>query len=280
MNFLLLISRIYRSLVKIISSGGAPPPLEIDRITNRLIKNGGIKVKRIIIPTEGFDRYVAQIFAQQVLQKPDSTLCFATGDTTENIFKELVRIKNELGIDFSQIKAVNLDEYVGVQKESPTSCYYRICRDLYTPLGISKFYVPIASADEAEGECVRFEKVINDFGGIDMMLLSVGTNGHIAFNEPGTPWALGIHIAEISASTVVAKSTLFGGAENVPKYGVTMGVSTVMQAQKIIMVAKGAHKKEIMKAILDGQVTPDVPGSVMQLHPNVITILDDFAGDV
>lgn len=236
-------------------------------------------MKRIIIPTEGFDRYVAQIFTQQVLQKPDSTLCFATGDTTENIFKELVRIKKELDIDFSQIKAVNLDEYVGVQKESPTSCYYRICRDLYTPLGISKFYVPIASADEAEEECIRFKKVIDDFGGIDLMLLSVGTNGHIAFNEPGTPWALGIHIAEISASTVAAKSNLFGGAENVPKHGVTMGVSTVMQAREIVMVAKGSHKKQIMKAILDGPVTPDVPGSVMQLHPKVTAILDNSASN-
>lgn len=234
-------------------------------------------MERIVVPVKDFDRYIAKIFAGQVLKKPDTCFCFATGGTTEPIFRELVNIKQALDIDFSQAKAVNVDEYAGVRKEDPESCYYRIYQDLYGPVGMGSFYVPVAPLEEAEEECARFGKVIESYGGIDLMLLSVGTNGHIAFNEPGTPWGRGIHVAELAESTFEAKKDLFGGKDKVPRYGITMGVSTLMRARRIIFIASGAHKKEIMKAVLDGPVTEQVPGSVLQLHPDVTVILDEAA---
>ena len=234
-------------------------------------------MKCIIVQQNDFDKYVAKIFARQLLIKPDSTFCFATGTTTEKIFEELVKLKQELDLDFTNAKAVNLDEYCGVSKEDIAGCYYRICRDLYIPLGLKEenFYVPIAPFEEREEECERFKQVLDSFGGIDLMLLSVGTNGHIAFNEPTTPWGLDVFVTELSKSTLEAKSELFGGIENVPKYGITMGVARIMQARQIVFVAKGSHKADIIHKIFRGPVTESIPGSVLQLHPNVLMVVDE-----
>jgi glucosamine-6-phosphate deaminase len=236
-------------------------------------------MEHTIVSADQFDRYVAQIFARQVLCKKDSTLCLATGDTTKNIFAELVRLKEELQIDFSQVRAINMDEYARVAREDPASCYYRIFHSLYKPLGIAenRFYVPLARLEDAEAECAHFAKVLNDFGGIDLMLLSIGQNGHIAFNEPGTLFNTDIHIASLSESTFKAKAELFGGADKVPRYGLTMGIRTVMHARRIALAAKGAHKRGIMKSVMEGPVTEAIPASVLQLHPNIITVLDEEA---
>jgi glucosamine-6-phosphate deaminase len=232
-----------------------------------------------VVSTGRFDRYIAQIFAGQVLRKPDSVFCFATGNTTKDIFGELIRLKEELDLDFSQARAVNLDEYVGVKKEDPASCYYRIQHSLYKPLGIGEdhFYVPLTDIENAEAECRRFAQVLEQWGGIDLMLLSIGQNGHIAFNEPGTPFGSDIHAADLSPSTFEAKAQLFGGAEKVPRRGLTMGIKTVMHARRILLAAKGAFKRDIIHAALDEPVTETVPASVLQLHPNLITILDEAA---
>jgi glucosamine-6-phosphate deaminase len=237
-------------------------------------------MERIVIPADQFDRYIAQIFVRQALLKRDSTFCFATGDTTKGIFTEIVRLKEELQIDFSRIRAVNMDEYVGVAKEDPAGCYYRIFNSLYKPLGITedRFYVPDASEKDTEAECRRFVKTLKAYGGIDLMLLSIGQNGHIAFNEPGTPFDSDIHVAALSASTCEAKAELFGGEDKVPRFGVTMGIKTVMLSRCILLAAKGAHKRNIMRTVLENPVTEAVPASVLQLHPNVITVLDEMAG--
>jgi glucosamine-6-phosphate deaminase len=236
-------------------------------------------MERLVVSAVRFDRYIAHIFIRQVLRKPDSVFCFATGDTTKGIFVELVRLKEELGIDFSRARAVNLDEYVGVKKEDPASCYYRIFHSLYEPLGIAedRFYVPLAAAEDTGAESRRFAKLLEDWGGIDLMLLSIGQNGHVAFNEPGTPFGLDIHVAALLPSTFEAKARLFGGAEKVPRHGLTMGIKTVMHARRILLAAKGAHKRDIIHIALDGPVTEAVPASILQLHPDLILILDETA---
>ena len=236
-------------------------------------------MRRIVVKKTDFDRAAAQYIVRRVMDKPDTTICFATGDTTRQIFDEIVRLKKELQIDFSKIRAVNMDEYVGVHPENPASCHYRIRESLYEPLGLSKeqYYVPVASDGDGERVCREFREILQRFGGIDLMLLSIGQNGHIAFNEPGTPFGWGIHVAGITDSTKEAKKELFGGKEKVPENGVSMGVSDVMQAREILFVAKGMHKTEIVEQALYGEVTETVPASVLQLHPNVVALLDEEA---
>lgn len=144
-------------------------------------------MQKTIVPCAAFDRAAAQKVLRQVLQKPDSTLCLATGDTTAGIFTRMVELKQALDLDCARVKCINMDEYVGVRREEPASCYFRIVRDLYAPLGLreDQFYVPVAPTSQAQQERERFARKLRGFGGIDFMLLSVGGNGHIAFNEPG-----------------------------------------------------------------------------------------------
>ncbi len=236
-------------------------------------------MKTSVVKGSDFDRAGAQYIVRRVLEKPDAVLCFATGDTTRLIFDEIIRLKKELDVDFSHIHAVNLDEYVGVDPESPASCHWRIRDSLYGPLGLSKeqYHVPCSPDGDGEGACETFRKVLARLGGIDLLLLSIGQNGHIAFNEPGTPFGLGIHVAPITESTREAKKDLFGGKENVPPAGVSMGVSDVMRAREILFVAKGAHKADIVAKALHGPVTEEVPASVLQLHPNTTALFDEAA---
>lgn len=236
-------------------------------------------MKTQIVPNQDFDRAAARYIVKRVLEKPDATICFATGDTTRKIFDEIIRLKEELQVDFSRIHAVNLDEYVGVDPLDPASCCYRIRESLYDPLGLTEaqFHVPVSPDGDGEKAIRIFEEKLRDFGGMDLLLLSVGGNGHIAFNEPGTPFGLGIHIAPITESTKNAKAELFGGFDKVPDAGVSMGVSDVMQAREILFVAKGSHKAAIVDKAINGPVTEAVPASVLQLHPNVVALLDEDA---
>jgi len=247
-------------------------------IFHNLAKEGAyMNIK--ITSNDNFYSYVAKQMAQQVLRKPDSVLCVATGTTTKPIFDELVKLKNEFNIDFSKAFAFNVDEYVGVCKEDPASCHWRIRDELYAPVGLEdRYYVPSAAEDDMEAGLKDFREVLDRLQGIDLMLLNVGGNGHIAFNEPGTPFESDLYIANISQNTIKAKAEMFGGEEKVPRYGITMGIRSIMQARKILFVACGAHKADIMKTSLYGPVTPDVPASVLQLHPFVDVVVDKSAG--
>ena len=206
-------------------------------------------MQKTIVPCAAFDRAAAQKVLRQVLQKPDSTLCLATGDTTAGIFTRMVELKQALDLDCARVKCINMDEYVGVRREEPASCYFRIVRDLYAPLGLreDQFYVPVAPTSQAQQERERFARKLRGFGGIDFMLLSVGGNGHIAFNEPGADFGAHIHVANLTQSTLQAKAELFGGADKVPAQGLTLGIADVMAARHILLVANGVHKAEIIR---------------------------------
>ena len=236
-------------------------------------------MQKTIVPCAAFDRAAAQKVLRQVLQKPDSTLCLATGDTTAGIFTRMVELKQALDLDCARVKCINMDEYVGVRREEPASCYFRIVRDLYAPLGLreDQFYVPVAPPSQAQQERERFARKLRGFGGIDFMLLSVGGNGHIAFNEPGADFGAHIHVANLTQSTLQAKAELFGGADKVPAQGLTLGIADVMAARHILLVANGVHKAEIIRRALEGPITPEVPASVLQLHPNLDILLDEAA---
>jgi len=232
-----------------------------------------------VVPDDKFNICIAQKLARQIINKPGSAVCVATGTTTDLIWPELVRLKQELDIDFSDAFFFNLDEYAGVSPDDPGSCYYRIKRDLYAPLGLEEeqFYVPGTPANDMDEGLFQFQKVLDRICGIDLMLLTVGSNGHIAFNEPGTPFESVLYPAKISQSTVEAKKGMFGGADKVPQYGITMGIRSIMQAKRILFAAKGVHKAEIIKKSINGPVTTDIPASVLQLHPFLEVVLDKSA---
>lgn len=236
-------------------------------------------MKTVIAKAADFDKLASQHIVQTVLKNPEATVCFATGDTTRKIFDEIIRLKNELNVDFSRMHAVNLDEYVGVSPKDPASCQWRVRDHLYGPLGLreDQFFVPEAEDFDTDRACSEFAQVLEKFGGVDLLLLSVGQNGHIAFNEPGTPFGLGIHVAPISQSTKQAKKDLFGGEDKVPANGISVGISDVMKMRQILFVAKGSHKAAIVKKAMYGPVCEDVPASVLQLHPDTIALLDEAA---
>lgn len=234
---------------------------------------------KTVVTRAAFDSVAAQKVMRQVLRKPDSTLCLATGGTTAGIFARMIQLQRALEIDCTRLKCVNMDEYVGVEKTDPAGCYARIVRDLYAPLGLreEQFYVPVAPARGAQEECRRFAQKLRAFGGIDFMLLSVGGNGHIAFNEPGSPFGGRIRVVDLAQSTVQAKAGLFGGEDKVPRQGLTLGIAEVMAARRILLAAGGAHKAEIIRRALEGPVTQKVPASVLQLHPGLEVLLDEDA---
>lgn len=227
------------------------------------------------------DREAALRISRQVLQKPDSLIGLATGDTTTTVFDWVVRLHHELGVDYSRARTCNLDEYLGVDPKSPKSCRYRVNERFLDRINIdlNNTYVPDGLA-EPQAELARFERLVEDWGGIDLQVLSIGTNGHIAFNEPGTPFESSYWLAPISESTKKAKAGLFGGEQNVPKFGISMGIRDIMMARRILLIAKGAHKAQVMKAILHGPLTTDVPASVLMLHPCVDAVIDSDAASL
>lgn len=228
---------------------------------------------------EEFDRAAAREVAKQVISKPDSVICLATGDTTLGMCAEIVRIYLECGLDFSKVVSFNLDEYVGISVNDPVSCSARITEQLFRHLNIKRenIHFPGSCSDVLLQECALYENKILQAGGIDLEVLSIGKNGHIAFNEPGTPFHTTTRIADISPSTVEAKKSLFGSADNVPKKGITMGLKTIMMADRVLLMAKGKDKAGIIKKALFGPITTSVPASILQLHPRLIVLLDRAA---
>jgi glucosamine-6-phosphate deaminase len=229
--------------------------------------------------TGAFNKAAAAEVVKQVLKKPDSVLGLATGNTTIGLHKEIVELHRNLGIDFSKAVTFNLDEYAGVSPDDPASCRARINQQLLRHININmdNAHVPNSLAESPEQECREYEQKIAQAGGIDLQIISIGENGHIAFNEPGTPFETRMRIADITDSTVKAKTSLFGSSDKVPRKGITMGIKNIMMARKILLLANGSHKTDIIHKTLFGPVTPEVPASVLQLHPDLLVILDEAA---
>ena len=231
---------------------------------------------KILEAENDFDREAASRVTAQILLKPDSLIGLATGTTTLNLFDWMVKFHKEFAVDYSRVKTCNLDEYVGLAPEDKRSCRYRIDQSLLKRVNIryENTYVPNGITEPPEQELRVFKETVEKFGGMDLLILSIGENGHIAFNEPGTPFDSTYRIAPIAQSTIEAKAAFFGGQENVPRYGLTMGIRDIMMARKILLVAKGSNKAQIIKNILSGVLTVENPASVLILHPNLEIVID------
>ena len=224
-------------------------------------------------------RKAANIMSAQIIMKPRAVLGLATGSTPVGMYKQLIEWYKKGDLDFSQITSVNLDEYKGLSGENDQSYRYFMNTNLFDHVNIdkTKTYVPNGLEEDSEKACADYNEIIRSVGGIDMQLLGIGGNGHIGFNEPGAAFEKETHCVDLTESTIKANARFFESMDDVPKQAYTMGIKTIMQAKKILIVASGEDKAEIVQKAFFGPITPQVPASVLQLHNDVTLVADEAA---
>ena len=229
---------------------------------------------------EEMSRKAANIFAAQIIAKPDSVLGLATGSTPIGTYDRLAELCAQGDIDFSRISSFNLDEYCGLSPEHDQSYHYYMRENFFKHINIDPkaAHVPDGMAEDMEAEGAAYDALIEKLGGIDLQLLGIGNTGHIGFNEPEDSFPTGTHRVRLAQKTIDANSRFFASADDVPRYAITMGLRSIMNARKILLVANGASKADIVKQAFFGPVTPQVPASVLQLHPDVTVVVDEEAG--
>ncbi len=221
----------------------------------------------------------AAVIAAQIITKPDCVLGLATGSTPVGAYQYLVEKYNNGELDFSEVKTANLDEYKGLTKESDQSYYYFMYNNLFKHVNINmeNTNIPDGTVEDADAECRRYEEVLRTLGGVDLQLLGLGHDGHIGFNEPDDHFAQQTHCVDLTEMTIEANKRFFASIDDVPRQAYTMGIGTIMRARKIVFAISGKDKAAILKEALFGPVTPSVPASILQFHPDVIVIADEDA---
>lgn len=224
-------------------------------------------------------RKAANIISAQVIMKPNCVLGLATGSTPIGTYDQLVEWYNKGDLDFSEVTTVNLDEYKGLPRTNDQSYYYFMHQHLFDRVNIDpeRTNVPNGMEPDAEKECGRYEELIRSLGGVDLQLLGLGHNGHIGFNEPGEAFEKETHCVDLTESTIEANKRFFASADDVPKQAYTMGIKTIMQAKKILIVVNGENRADIVERAFFGPVTPEVPASILQLHNDVTLVGDEAA---
>lgn len=228
---------------------------------------------------EDMSARAAAIFAQQVKEKPNSVLGFATGSTPVGMYRELIRMHKEEGLDFSAVTSFNLDEYYPISPENDQSYRYFMEKNLFEHINIPKesTHVPNGNAEDAEAECAAYDRRIEEMGGIDLQVLGIGVNGHIAFNEPDEALISGTHVTSLTESTIEANSRFFASKDEVPRHALTMGIGSIMHARKIVLLATGANKRDAIAKVLSGKISTDCPASVLNLHADTVIFCDSAA---
>ncbi len=224
-------------------------------------------------------RQAANILSAQVILKPNCVLGLATGSTPIGMYQQLIEWYKKGDVDFSQVHTVNLDEYLGLEPTHDQSYRYFMQHNFFDHINVKpeNTNVPNGMAKDFDAECARYNKVISDLGGIDIQVLGMGHNGHIGFNEPEDAFELETHVVDLTESTINANARFFEKIEDVPTKAITMGVKSIMQARHILVVVSGEAKADIVKTAFTGPVTPLVPASILQLHPNVSLVGDAAA---
>lgn len=231
-----------------------------------------------IIEVKNYDELstvTADLIEKQIKMKKDSVLGLATGSSPVGAYKELIK----RGLDFSEIRTINLDEYIGLAPENTQSYIYFMRDNLFNHVNIKdeNINIPNGLAEDGFKECIRYNKCIEDLGGIDLQLLGLGLNGHIGFNEPNDKFIKSTHVVELSKSTIDANSRFFENYEEIPKEAITMGIKSIMDAKHIVLIVNGAKKAMILREALCGPITPNVQASILQLHNNVTIVADSDA---
>lgn len=221
----------------------------------------------------------AERIASVIKTKPDCVLGLATGSTPIKTYSELAKRYSNGELDFSSVKAVNLDEYVGLEAEHKQSYAYFMRINFFNHININlnDCYIPDGKTANPDRECENYDDLIDSFGGIDLQLLGLGENGHIGFNEPSDVFIPNTHCVQLSESTIRANARFFSSEEEVPQYAYTMGIKGIMQAKKVLMIATGNKKAKAVKEAFFGDISPECPASILQLHSNFTLIADKSA---
>ena len=235
-----------------------------------------------VIVTKNYDelsKVAANEMAMVVKNNPKAILGLATGGSPIGMYKELIRMNKEGEIDLSKVTTVNLDEYVGLSGDHPQSYRYFMNENLFNHINIDKknTYVPNGLAKNIEEECKNYDNKIENLGGTDVQLLGIGNNGHIAFNEPDEDLVSGTHLTNLTQDTIQANARFFDSIDEVPKTALTMGLGGIMKSKKIIVIASGESKAEAVKAMVNGKISTKMPASMLQMHRDVVVIVDEAA---
>lgn len=224
-------------------------------------------------------RRTANLIAAQILSKPDCVLGLATGSSPVGTYKELIQWCREGDLSFKEVRSVNLDEYYGLAPDHDQSYRYFMQTNLFDHVDIvpENTNVPSGLAADPAAECARYEQLVAELGYADLQLLGMGRNGHIGFNEPCGDFPVATHLVDLTQSTIEANARFFASADDVPKQALTMGIGTIMRARKILVVVNGADKADAVWKAFAGPVAPEVPASILQLHPDVTVVGDESA---
>ena len=224
-------------------------------------------------------RQVANIISAQVILRPDSVLGLATGSSPIGAYRQLIEWYNKGDVDFSRVRSVNLDEYVGLAPSHEQSYAYFMHHNFFDFINIKpeNVHLPDGLVPDAEGQGEKYDALIRSLGGVDLQLLGIGRDGHIGFNEPCGEFVKGTHCVELTQDTREANARFFGSIDLVPKTAYTMGILDIMQARRVVMIATGSSKAAILKDAFWGPVTPQIPASILQLHPDFTLVADKEA---
>ncbi|MEH6992653.1 glucosamine-6-phosphate deaminase [Neobacillus drentensis] len=217
-----------------------------------------------------------KIIVDKILSNPSLTLGLATGSTPKGVYDFLIENHEANGTTYKQVKSVNLDEYIGLPVNDRNSYHYFMNQNLFSHLDISEnqTHIPNGAASELEQECLRYEQLIKELGGVDLQLLGIGQNGHIGFNEPGTSFSSRTHIVTLAQNTREANSRFFNSVEEVPTHAITMGIASILDSKEILLLVSGEGKAEALNRFVNGEISEDFPASALKYHENVTVIAD------
>ncbi len=224
-------------------------------------------------------KYGADIFIKQINRKPDSVLGLATGSTPVALYKELIAAYQNKSVSFKKVSSFNLDEYLGLPGTHPQSYRYFMNQQLFDHVDIDKAQtaVPPGDAEDPFSACELYEKNIKQHGGIDIQLLGIGRNGHIGFNEPSSSLKSRTRVKTLTRATIDDNARFFGPDEYQPHLSITMGIGTILESKKVVLLATGENKAEAIKATVEGPLTAACPASALQLHEQVVLVIDEAA---
>jgi glucosamine-6-phosphate deaminase len=240
-------------------------------------------LRLVILPnSDDVAEFACDLFARQLLEKPNSILGLATGSSPTTLYKKLIERQRGGDISFSKVTSFNLDEYVGLNGEHTQSYRHFMNEQLFDHIDIDKgrTFVPNGVAKDPNEECKRYEEMIALAGGVDLQLLGIGINGHIGFNEPLSSLSSRTRVKTLTKSTIEANSRFFGPDERQPTDSMTMGIGTILDAKQVVLLATGAHKAEAVRGCVEGAVTASCPASALQLHQHAIVVVDEAAAEL
>lgn len=235
-----------------------------------------------IIRTEDYAEMSLQagkLMAEKIRSNPRITLGLATGSTPKGLYQYLIKDHQVNGTTYKEVKSVNLDEYIGMSPNDPNSYHFFIRENFFNHVDIdqNQTYVPNGAASELEKECVRYEALIKELGGVDLQILGIGQNGHIGFNEPGTTFNTRTHIVTLEESTREANSRFFNSIDEVPTHALSMGIASILDSKEIFLLASGEAKAEALFRLINEGISEDFPASALKKHQNVTIIADKDA---